>query len=80
MKRLWFVCIGCSLILLLGCQGIGKFEDNDMNVTSTVIYNSAGEPIQVLNENGQFISVNEASDRLLVERGLVRIEGKVVRQ
>lgn len=64
---------------LTGCdQLIGKTENQTVNYAQTVIYDSAGEPVQVLSSDGTYyVSVYEASSELLVERDLIRIEGKV---
>lgn len=68
-----------KVLLITGCDGIGN-KTETVTTTQTVIYQ--GEvPIFVLNHEGtQYVSVSEASQELLIERGLMRLEtGEVIR-
>jgi len=62
----------------VGCDMLTKSEDTVINYTQTVIYNDAGEPVEVLAADGKtYVAVGEATSELLVQRGLIRIGGVV---
>ena len=63
---------------VIGCDMLTKSEDTTVNYAQTVIYTDAGEPIQVLAQDGTtYVAVSSASNELLAQRGLVRINGIV---
>lgn len=76
----WNVLAMVAAFLVAGCNGIGN-KTETVTTTQTVIYQ--GEvPVFVLNHEGtQYVSVGEASQELLIERGLLRLEtGQVAKQ
>lgn len=78
MKRI--ILLLTLAMFVVGCDGIAN-KNVTTTTTQTVIYQ--GEvPIFVLNHEGtQYVSVGEASQELLIERGLMRLEtGQVVKQ
>jgi len=76
MKRILTLIL---LLGLVGCMGIGNRQTNT-TTNQTVIYQ--GEvPVMVLDYDGvHYISVNDAPQDLLIERGLLRLQtGEVVK-
>lgn len=79
MKHLMILVLIAIALGLAGCdQLVGKTENQTVNYAQTVVFDSAGEPVQVLSSDGTYyVSVYEASNDLLIERGLIRIDGRV---
>lgn len=80
---MWNVLAMIATLLIVGCDdiGIGNKRVETNTTTQTVIYQDEA-PVMVLNHEGtQYVSVGEASQELLIERGLLRLDtGEVVKQ
>lgn len=77
---MWNILAMIAAFLVAGCDGIGN-KTETVTTVQTVIY-QGDVPVFVLNHEGtQYIAVGEASQELLIERGLMRLEtGQVVKQ
>lgn len=78
MRR--FIGILVLGLLVAGCDGIGN-KTETVTTVQTVIYQGE-QPVLILDWDGlHYIGVGEASNELLIERGLMRLEtGEVVKQ
>jgi hypothetical protein len=81
MKRLLVALCLCALVVGCDWGGIGNRENTTITSNQYVIYSEDGKPVQVLAKDGlTYINVGDASNELLIERGLIRLEnGEVVK-